>query len=59
VVHDGPCPPAQHRYLFKLYALDATLDVPAESTRGDVLAAMEGHVLGEAELAGVFTPPQG
>jgi phosphatidylethanolamine-binding protein (PEBP) family uncharacterized protein len=45
--------------VFKLYALDATLDVPAESTRGDVLAAMEGHLLGDAELAGVFTPPQG
>jgi Raf kinase inhibitor-like YbhB/YbcL family protein len=57
VGYDGPCPPAQHRYVFKLYALDVTLDVPAESTMGDVLAAMEGHVLGEAELTGVFTPP--
>jgi Raf kinase inhibitor-like YbhB/YbcL family protein len=57
VGYDGPCPPAQHRYVFTLYALDATLDLPAESTMGDVLAAMEGHVLGEAELAGVYTPP--
>jgi phosphatidylethanolamine-binding protein (PEBP) family uncharacterized protein len=29
---------------------------PAESTRADVLAVMEGHVLGEAELTGVYTP---
>jgi Raf kinase inhibitor-like YbhB/YbcL family protein len=56
VGYDGPCPPAQHRYVFRLYALDATLDVPAESIMGDVLAAMERHVLGEAELTGLFTP---
>lgn len=54
--YDGPCPPAAHRYVFALYALDAVLDLPAEATRADVLAAMEGHVLGEAELTGVFTP---
>ena len=29
---------------------------PAEATRADLLAAMEGHVLGEAELSGVYTP---
>jgi Raf kinase inhibitor-like YbhB/YbcL family protein len=57
VGYDGPCPSAVHRYVFKLYALDATLDVPAEATMADVLAAMEGHILGEVELAGVFTPP--
>jgi len=54
--YDGPCPPAAHRYVFKLYALDTILDLPAEATRADLLTAMEGHVLGEAELTGVFTP---
>jgi Raf kinase inhibitor-like YbhB/YbcL family protein len=54
--YDGPCPPAAHRYVFKLYALDATLDLPEKSTLADVLAAMEGHVLAEAELTGVYTP---
>jgi Raf kinase inhibitor-like YbhB/YbcL family protein len=54
--YDGPCPPAAHRYVFQLYALDVILDLPAESTMADVLAAMAGHVLGQAELTGVFTP---
>jgi len=42
--------------VFTLYALDAALDVPGESTMADVLAAMDGHLLGEAELTGVYTP---
>lgn len=58
VGYDGPCPPAKHRYVFTLYALDTALDLPAESTMADLRAAMDGHVLGEAELTGVFTPPQ-
>jgi Raf kinase inhibitor-like YbhB/YbcL family protein len=56
VGYDGPCPGDTHHYVFKLYALDATLDVLAESTMADLLLAMEGHVLGEAELTGVYTP---
>jgi Raf kinase inhibitor-like YbhB/YbcL family protein len=58
VGYDGPCPPGAHRYVFKLYALDAVLDLLPESTRAELVAVMEGHVLGEVELAGVFTPPQ-
>lgn len=54
--YDGPCPPAAHHYVFTLYALDAVLDLPAEATKADLLGAMEGHVLGQAELSGVFTP---
>jgi len=54
--YDGPCPPAAHRYVFTLYALDASLDLPAEATKADLLAAMDGHVLGQAELTGVYTP---
>ena len=56
VGYDGPCPPGAHRYVFTLYALDTILDLPAEATKAELLAAMEGHVLGEAELTGVFTP---
>jgi hypothetical protein len=56
VGYDGPCPPAAHRYVFTLYALDAVLDLPAEATKAELLAAMEWHVLGQAELTGVFTP---
>jgi Raf kinase inhibitor-like YbhB/YbcL family protein len=58
VGYDGPCPPDTHRYVFRLYALDAILDLPAEATKADLLLAIEGHVLGNAEVAGVFTPPE-
>ena len=54
--YDGPCPPSAHRYVFRLYALDASLDLPAEATKAELLAAMEGHVVDEAELTGVYTP---
>ena len=54
--YDGPCPPDKHRYVFTLYALDTVLDLPAEATRADLLQALEGHVLGEVELTGVYTP---
>jgi Raf kinase inhibitor-like YbhB/YbcL family protein len=55
--YDGPCPGNEHRYKFTLYALDAVLDLPAEATMAQVLAAMEGHVLAQAELIGLFAPP--
>lgn len=54
--YDGPCPGNQHRYVFTLYALDALLDLPAEATMAEVLQAMEGRVLGQVELTGVYTP---
>jgi Raf kinase inhibitor-like YbhB/YbcL family protein len=56
VGYDGPCPPAAHRYVFRLHALDTVLDLQAEATKADLLGAMEGHVLSEAELTGVYTP---
>lgn len=53
--YEGPCPPQnEHTYLFKLYALDKTLDIPAESDRKQVLAEMEGHVVAEAVLHGKY-----
>ena len=54
--YGGPCPPPgkPHRYYFKLYALDAKLDLNAGATKADVERAMKGHVLGEAELIGRF-----
>ncbi len=57
VGYDGPCPPGRHRYAFTLYALDTLLDVPAEATRAQVVEAMQGHILAQAELIGLFTPP--
>ncbi len=52
--YGGPCPPiGRHRYFPKLYALDATLDATGPS-KADLLAAMTGHVLAEAELVGTY-----
>jgi Raf kinase inhibitor-like YbhB/YbcL family protein len=54
--YGGPCPPGgTHRYFFKLYALDITLDLSEGATKADLLAAMEGHILGQAELMGTYT----
>ncbi len=47
----GPCPPdREHRYFFKLYALDAELELTREATKADLQQAMAGHVLAETEL---------
>ena len=56
VGYHGPCPPPgkPHRYFFKLYALDKPLGLPPKSTKAQVLKAMEGHVLGKAELVGLY-----
>lgn len=54
--YGGPCPPSgTHRYFFKLYALDATLDLEAGASVEQVLTAMQGHVLGQAEIMGVYS----
>ncbi|HOU11857.1 MAG TPA: YbhB/YbcL family Raf kinase inhibitor-like protein [Anaerolineae bacterium] len=53
--YGGPCPPSgTHRYFFKLYALDALLTPAGDATQKQVLAAMEGHILAETELMGVY-----
>jgi len=54
--YGGPCPPSgTHRYFFKLYALDTVLDLSAGADKKQVLQAMEGHVLAEAELMGTYS----
>jgi Raf kinase inhibitor-like YbhB/YbcL family protein len=53
--YGGPCPPSGvHRYYFKLYALDTTLQLPAKSKRKVVDAAIKGHIIGEATLMGRY-----
>ena len=54
--YGGPCPPPgkPHRYFFKLYALDATLDLKPGAGKKDVEQAMKGHVLAEAQLMGKY-----
>jgi len=52
----GPCPPAgqTHRYFFRLYALDAKLDLAPGADRSALDAAMQGHVLAQTEYMGTF-----
>jgi len=53
--YGGPCPPdGMHRYFFKLYALNAKLNIPAGLTKTQLLNAMKGHILGETELMGKY-----
>ena len=51
----GPCPPdAEHRYFFKLYTLDTTLNLSEGVTKKQVEQAMEGHILDQTELVGLY-----
>jgi Raf kinase inhibitor-like YbhB/YbcL family protein len=54
--YNGPCPPPgkEHRYFFKLYALDTSLDLKAGAIKPEVERAMLGHVLAHAELMGTY-----
>ncbi len=53
----GPLPPPGpiHRYFFKLYALDSTLDLLEGATKSEVEEAMDGHILDQAELIGTYS----
>ncbi len=54
--YGGPCPPGgTHRYFFKLYALDAELDLAAGATKEELLPAMEGHILASTETIGTYS----
>lgn len=54
--YGGPCPPSgTHRYFFRLYALDAVLELPAAASKEQLLQAMEGHILAQTELMGLYS----
>ena len=54
--YGGPCPPGgTHRYIFRLYALDTSLELVGGASRAELVAAMEGHILAQAELSGTYT----
>src|SRR5690606_26594029 len=51
----GPCPPSGvHRYFFKVFALDTKLDLVAGADKTALLDAMQGHILAEGELMGLY-----
>lgn len=56
--YGGPMPPpghGDHRYFFRVYALDAPLGLPEGATKQAVLAAVKGHVLAKGELMGKYS----
>jgi Raf kinase inhibitor-like YbhB/YbcL family protein len=55
--YGGPCPPRgkPHHYHFTLYALDVAIDLEPGSNKAALLKAMEGHVIAQTELVGVYT----
>ena len=54
--YGGPCPPSgTHRYYFKIFALDRTLDLKSGAKRAEVDAAIRGHVIAQGELMGRYS----
>ena len=54
--YGGPCPPRgpAHHYIFTLYALDAKLNLAVGATRAQMETAMQGHILAQGELIGLY-----
>ncbi|MBU4480339.1 YbhB/YbcL family Raf kinase inhibitor-like protein [Patescibacteria group bacterium] len=56
--YSGPCPPdREHRYFFKVYSLDEMLDLSEGATKNEIEKAMEGHILQQGELVGLYIRP--
>lgn len=54
--YGGPCPPSgTHRYFFKVYALDRTLDLAPKTDAKALEKAISGHVVAQGELMGRYT----
>ena len=54
--YGGPCPPRgkPHRYFFKLYALDTVLSLERGATKKDLINAMQGHIIAQAQIVGLY-----
>jgi hypothetical protein len=53
--YGGPCPPSgTHRYFFKMYALDAQVDLEAGASKSELLKAMDGHIVAQGQLMGKY-----
>jgi hypothetical protein len=54
--YTSPCPPSgTHHYVFHLYALNMQLNLQAGATKQDLLAAITGHILAEAQFTGLYS----
>jgi Raf kinase inhibitor-like YbhB/YbcL family protein len=54
--YGGPCPPGgTHRYFFKIYALDKMLNLKSGATKEELLTAMKGHILAQAQFYGKYS----
>jgi Raf kinase inhibitor-like YbhB/YbcL family protein len=53
----GAGPGPFHHYVFEFYALDTKLDLPANTTRDDLVKAMDGHIIGKAAYVGRYHAP--
>ena len=55
-IYRGPAPPPGkvHHYHFVVYALDTDLGLRPGLTRADLLAAIQGHVIGQGELVALY-----
>lgn len=55
LAYGGPCPPSgTHRYFFRLFALDARLNLPNGSSRADLEKVIAGHILAQGALIGRY-----
>lgn len=55
--YGGPAPPnCEHRYTFKVYALDTVLDLKRGFRLNELYFAMQGHVLAHAKMVGLYAP---
>ena len=58
--YGGPCPPdREHRYFFKLYALDTMLHLKEGATKKEIEKAMQGHIIADAQLMGRYEKGKG
>jgi len=52
----GPCPPGgTHRYYYKVYALNTEIQLPAKITKDELLNEMEGHIIDEGHIMGLYS----
>lgn len=57
IIYNGPAPPPgkAHRYYFKLYVLDTKLNLPGGADKNQLLEAINGKVLSQAEFMGMYS----